>query len=136
VIECHTGEFESAALKHRQKPFDSCFVRCHNWAVIGVTGYKYIRSIEETLIILALDETDSQKAVLEVFEPQARRHGQAIQALDQPEARSISLRGPKVMGQMNPDWIVQLGLDKGRCEINRTSGPTESESECEQDPYH
>jgi hypothetical protein len=70
-----------------------------------------------------LDETDSQKAVLGVFEPQARRHGQAIQALDQPEARSISLRGPKVMGQMKPDWILQLGLDKGRCKINRTSGP-------------
>jgi hypothetical protein len=128
------GEFESTASKRRQKPFDICFILCHDWAVIRIASNKDVGAIEQALIVLALSEANSQKAIAEVFEPQTGRHRQAVQTLVKPEASLWPFRGAEAMGKMDPDWILQLGLDKGR--IDQTSRSAESESKHEQDPYH
>jgi hypothetical protein len=75
-----------------QEPFDSGLIPCHDWAVIRVTCYKYIRSIEETLIVLALGQADCQKAVSKVFEPQMGRNRQSVQTLDKAETYHLLSR--------------------------------------------
>jgi hypothetical protein len=54
--------------------------------IVRVANHKDIRSIEETLIVLTLSETDGEKAISKVFEPKMGHDRQATQTLDKLEA--------------------------------------------------
>jgi hypothetical protein len=82
-----------------------------------------------------LSETESDQVVVEMFEPQSRRHGQAVQTLDKAKTRFLTSSGLESAGKVNPDRLLELGLNKGRRKINGTCDPAERQGKDKHEPY-
>ena len=52
-------------------------------------------------------------------------NGQAVEALDETETSVSTASGTETAWEMDPDGLLQLGLDKGGAEVDRDGGPFE-----------
>ena len=60
-----------------------------------------------------------------MVKPKNWRNGQAVEALDETETSVSTASGTEAAWEMDPDGLLQLGLDKGGAEVNRDGGPFE-----------